>query len=47
MALDLISNGDISAEKIISHRFPIEKLSDAILQTASRDESLKCAIVFD
>jgi L-iditol 2-dehydrogenase len=46
-ALDLISNGDISAEKIISHRFPIEKLSEAILQTASRDESLKCAIVFD
>ncbi len=47
MALDLIKNGDVSAEKIISHRFPLEKLSDAILQTNSRDESLKCVITFE
>ena len=45
-ALDLIANGDVSANKIISHRYPIEKLSDAILQTASRDESLKCVVNF-
>lgn len=44
LALKLISNGDVSAEKLISHRFPLEKLSDAILQTVSRQESLKCII---
>ena len=47
MALNLIAKGDVSAEKIISHKFPVEKLSDAILQTASRHESLKCVITFD
>ncbi len=47
MALDLIANGDVSADKLISHRYPIEKLSDAILQTVSRNESLKCVINFD
>ena len=47
MALDLIANRDISAEKLVSHRFPLERLSDAILQTNSRDESLKCIIQFE
>jgi len=47
MALDLIESGDVSADKLISHRFPLEQLSDAILQTNSRDESLKCVITFD
>ena len=47
MALKLITNGDVSAEKIISHKYPLEKLSDAILQTASRHESLKCVIEFE
>ena len=47
MALDMIANGDVSAEKLISHHFPIENLSDAILQTNSRDESLKCVITFE
>jgi L-iditol 2-dehydrogenase len=45
-ALELISNGDVWADKLISHRYPIEKLSDAILQTASRHESLKCIVRF-
>lgn len=47
MALEMIANGDISADKLISHKFPIEKLSEAILQTNSRNESLKCIIQFD
>ncbi|MCJ7519057.1 MAG: zinc-binding dehydrogenase [Anaerolineaceae bacterium] len=47
MALKLITNGEVSAEKIISQRYPLEKLSDAILQTVSRNESLKCVIEFD
>jgi L-iditol 2-dehydrogenase len=47
MALKLIASGDVSADKIISHKYPLEKLSDAILQTASRHESLKCVIEFE
>ena len=47
MALDLIASGDVSAKKIISHRYPLENLSDAILQTASRQQSLKCVVEFD
>jgi L-iditol 2-dehydrogenase len=46
MALDLIASGDVSADKLISHRYPLENLSDAILQTVSRNESLKCVINF-
>ncbi len=47
MALDLIAKGDVSAEKLITHRYPLENLSDAILQTDSRRESLKCIVKFD
>jgi L-iditol 2-dehydrogenase len=47
MALDLLSNGAVNGEALISHRYPIEQLSDAILQTASRQGSLKCLISFD
>lgn len=46
-ALDLIANGDVSSDKLISHRYPIEKVSDALLQTISRNESLKCIIEFE
>lgn len=46
-ALDLISNGVINVEKLITHRYPLEKLSDAILQTVSRDASLKCIVTFE
>lgn len=47
MALEMIANGDVSADKLISHRYPVEKLSEAILQTASRHENLKCVIDFE
>ncbi|MDK2982316.1 MAG: L-iditol 2-dehydrogenase [Chloroflexota bacterium] len=47
MALDLIASGDVWADKIISHTYPIEELSDAILQTVSRQESLKCVVEFN
>jgi L-iditol 2-dehydrogenase len=46
-ALDLLANGAVNGEALISHRFPLEQLSDAILQTASRQGSLKCVITFD
>ncbi len=47
MALELLSDGTIAGDSLITHRFPLERLSDAILQTVSRQESLKCAIEFD
>ncbi len=36
-ALELLSNGDVDGDKIITHRYPLEQLSDAILQTSSRE----------
>jgi len=48
MAMELLSNGAVDGSSLITHRFPLERLSDAILQTASRDEGgLKCVIQFD
>ncbi len=47
MALKLLSSGEIDGDKIITNRYPLNNLSDAILQTASREESLKCVINFD
>ena len=46
-ALELIANGDVSSDKLISHIYPIEKVSDALIQTVSRNESLKCIIGFE
>jgi L-iditol 2-dehydrogenase len=46
MALELLANGAVDGRGLISHRFPLEKLSDAILQTARREGSLKCVINF-
>ena len=47
IALELLSNGAVNGERLISHRFPLEQLSEAILQTAGRQESLKCVVTFD
>jgi threonine dehydrogenase-like Zn-dependent dehydrogenase len=47
MALELLSSGAVDGASLITHHFPIERLSDAILQTASRGESLKSVITFD
>ena len=47
MALELLSRGDVDGSKIITNIYPLERLSDAILQTASREESLKCVISFE
>ena len=46
-ALDLLACGAVNGEALISHRYPLEQLSDAILQTASRQGSLKCVITFE
>jgi L-iditol 2-dehydrogenase len=46
MALQLLSNGIVDGESLISKRFSLEQLSDAIQKTASRDHSLKNVVVF-
>ena len=46
MAIELLSNGAINTKALISGLYPIEDLSEAILKTAGRDQSLKNVIVF-
>ena len=46
-ALEIIESGIISAEKLITHRFPIEKTAEAFRLTAEAKDSLKSVIVFD
>ncbi|RJQ40615.1 MAG: sorbitol dehydrogenase [Nitrospiraceae bacterium] len=46
-ALELIESGTIRAEKLITHRFPIEKTAEAFRLTAEAKDSLKSVIVFE
>jgi L-iditol 2-dehydrogenase len=46
-ALKLLEEGTVKAEKIITHRFPIEKTEEAFRLTAEASDSLKSIIVFD
>lgn len=43
-ALALIVGGNIDAESLITHRYPLSAVSEGILQTASRGQALKCVI---
>jgi len=45
-ALELIQNGIVRAEKLITHRFPIEKTAEAFRLTAEAKDSLKSVIIF-
>jgi threonine dehydrogenase-like Zn-dependent dehydrogenase len=45
-ALSLIGEGVVSAEKLVTHRFPIEKTAEAFKLTAEARESLKVVITF-
>ena len=45
-ALEMISHGDINAQRLITHSYPLEELGNAIEQTANRGKSLKNIIVF-
>ena len=45
-ALRLIKAGVVTAEKLVTHRFPIEKTADAFALTARAEDSLKSVIVF-
>jgi L-iditol 2-dehydrogenase len=46
-ALEIIKEGTVRAEKLVTHRFPIEKTAEAFRFTAEARDSLKSIIVFD
>jgi L-iditol 2-dehydrogenase len=46
-ALEIIKEGTVRAEKLVTHRFPIEKTAEAFRLTAEARDSLKSVIVFD
>ncbi len=45
-ALGLIAAGTVRADKLVTHRFPIEKTAEAFALTAEAGDSLKSLIVF-
>jgi L-iditol 2-dehydrogenase len=45
-ALSLIEEGVVSAEKLVTHRFPIDKTAEAFRLTAEAGESLKVVVTF-
>lgn len=46
-ALGIIEEGIVKAEKLVTHRFPIDKTAEAFRLTAEARDSLKSIIVFD
>ena len=45
-ALEIIEEGTVRADRLVTHRFPIEKTADAFGLTAQAGDSLKSVIVF-
>lgn len=45
-ALELIEQGSVRADMIVTHRFPIEETATAYRMTAEARESLKCLVTF-
>jgi L-iditol 2-dehydrogenase len=45
-ALSLIEEGVVSAKKLVTHRFPVEKTAEAFRLTAEARDSLKVVITF-
>jgi L-iditol 2-dehydrogenase len=46
-AIETIEEGLVSAQKLVTHRFPIEKTAEAFRLTAEAKNSLKAVITFD
>lgn len=46
-ACELIGKGIVSAEKVVTHRFPVEKTEEAFRLTSLPGDSLKALVVFD
>ncbi len=46
-ALEIIEEGTVRAEKLVTHRFPIEKTAEAFRLTAEAKDSLKIVVVME
>ena len=46
-ALEIIEEGVVRAEKLVTHRFPVERTAEAFRLTAEAKDSLKSIVVFD
>ena len=46
IALDLVERGVINARELVTHHFPLAKISDAYA-TAQKPEALKVIVTFD
>ena len=46
-ALDLIGSGRVPLNSLVTHRFPLDRVADAIKQAARVNEALKTLIVFE
>ena len=46
-ALEIVEEGIVRADKLVTHRFPLEKTAEAFRLTAEAKDSLKSVIVFD
>lgn len=46
-ALDLIESGRVPLDSLVTHRFPLDRVADAIKQAARVNEALKTLIVFE
>jgi L-iditol 2-dehydrogenase len=46
-AFELIEKGVVSAERLVTHRFPIDRTAEAFALTSKAENSMKSLIVFD
>jgi L-iditol 2-dehydrogenase len=46
-ALEYIRSGVVSADDLVTHRFPLEKAAEALAMAARTDEALKTVVVID
>ena len=46
-ALDLIAAGVVTAEKLVTHRYPLERAADAFRTVADATDSIKTVVVID
>jgi L-iditol 2-dehydrogenase len=47
VALEYIRSGVVSADDLVTHRFPLEKTAEALAMAARTDEALKTVVVID
>ena len=47
LAVELIEKGVVSAERLVTHRFSLDRTAEAFALTAKAEDSMKSLIVFD